>query len=372
MPSGFDAVYHRYRAFVRRALIRQHVCAADLDDVSQEVFVIVWRKLDGEVDERALRAWLYEVTRRVASNHRRGRGRHARKLSRLTDEPCGMHPHARELARQRLHRVADLVASLDPQQAKIFDWVHLHGVPGRTVAARLGVKLHIAYAQIHALRRDLEIALGASSTEGRGTFAWLALPWARWRWRLIPTGAVAAAIALSRPTDAATPSISWALSEPIPVAREPEPVFAYASRPPPRSPATPRPQPTRPRPRRSERAPSPAPALVVPAAAPVSTFVRWIPPPHAASTSAGPPAPTPGWWTGRFLDEHGRPIAHARVLCRRKVGGRRRPCYRRSVAPHTDADGRARIGPLVPGTYELLAMPSGSSTTALTPTVVRL
>ena len=378
MPSGFDALYRRYRGFVRRALVRQHVRTEDLDDVAQEVFVVVWRKLEGDVDERALRAWLYEVTRRVASNHRRGRGRHARKLSRLSVEPCGLHPDAREAARQRLQQVADLVASLDPDQARIFDWVHLHGVPGRIVAARLGVKLHVAYAQIHALRRDLDAALDTSSREQRA-LSWLAIPWARWRWALLPVGAAAAAIALSRTTVAATPSPPAPVPEPPPSTHVAEPVLAYATTTAsaPVETVRPRAEPPRPaRPPRDERVrPSPV-SITVPAAAPLGTFVKWIPQPRPSST----PTPTPtsvrasddNSWRGRFVDEHGRPLAHARVLCRRRIAGRRRPCFPRGAAPHTDAEGRVRVGPLAPGTYELLAMPVGASTTGLALTRIRI
>src|SRR5262249_12105651 len=44
--------------------------AADIDDLAQEVFLVVHRKL-GHFDGRNLRAWLYAITARTVSDHRR-------------------------------------------------------------------------------------------------------------------------------------------------------------------------------------------------------------------------------------------------------------------------------------------------------------
>src|SRR5262245_54373284 len=67
---AFAEVYAQYFRAMWRALRRLGVEPSGLDDAVQDVFVVVHRRL-AEFDGRSLRAWLYAIAVRVASDHRR-------------------------------------------------------------------------------------------------------------------------------------------------------------------------------------------------------------------------------------------------------------------------------------------------------------
>jgi RNA polymerase sigma-70 factor (ECF subfamily) len=102
--------------FVWRALARSGVRDADLRDATQDVFVVVSRRLDEREGTSSLTTWLYGIALRVAANYRRK----AHRYEELTGAPPEMtsvdDPEgtvASEQARERLARVLD---ELPPDQ----------------------------------------------------------------------------------------------------------------------------------------------------------------------------------------------------------------------------------------------------------------
>lgn len=74
-PLGFDeafTLHHRAVFRTARALVRD---AALAEDVTQEVFLRLYRNLDSTPGEELLRAWLLRVTMNVARNALRGQSR---------------------------------------------------------------------------------------------------------------------------------------------------------------------------------------------------------------------------------------------------------------------------------------------------------
>src|SRR5687767_11618308 len=76
-PLGFDeafTLHHRAVFRTARALVRDVGLA---EDVTQEVFLRLYRHLDSTPGEELLRAWLLRVTMNVARNTLRGQNRAA-------------------------------------------------------------------------------------------------------------------------------------------------------------------------------------------------------------------------------------------------------------------------------------------------------
>ena len=74
-PLGFDeafVLHHRAVFRTARALVRDPALA---EDVTQEVFLRLYRNLDATPGEELLRAWLLRVTMNVARNTLRGQSR---------------------------------------------------------------------------------------------------------------------------------------------------------------------------------------------------------------------------------------------------------------------------------------------------------
>src|SRR5688572_19587060 len=74
LPS-FAEVYASNVRYVWQSLRRLGVGPGDLDDVCQEVFVIVHRKLPSFDGRSQVRTWIYGIALRCASAYRRNRAR---------------------------------------------------------------------------------------------------------------------------------------------------------------------------------------------------------------------------------------------------------------------------------------------------------
>src|SRR5437867_3152137 len=67
----FDAIFHECAPFVWRVVQRLGVREADLDDVCQEVFLVVHRRLETYDGGSSVRTWVYGICLRIASDYRR-------------------------------------------------------------------------------------------------------------------------------------------------------------------------------------------------------------------------------------------------------------------------------------------------------------
>ena len=70
-PHDLAAIFREHAPYVWRVLRRMGVREADVEDVTQEVFVVVHRRLPEFEGRSAMRTWIYGICLRVASDHRR-------------------------------------------------------------------------------------------------------------------------------------------------------------------------------------------------------------------------------------------------------------------------------------------------------------
>src|SRR3954466_9748148 len=69
-PLVFADVYASHAAFVWRSMRRLGVRPGDIEDTCQEVFLVVHAKL-GDFTGGSIRAWLFAIAARVASDYRK-------------------------------------------------------------------------------------------------------------------------------------------------------------------------------------------------------------------------------------------------------------------------------------------------------------
>jgi RNA polymerase sigma-70 factor (ECF subfamily) len=156
-----DDVYRDNFAFVWRSAKRLGVGEASLDDVVQEVFVVVHRRLATFEGRSALRTWLFGITLRVVRDHKRSV---ARKVADGTVDPDTLRstlPGPAESmekseAVRLLYRVLD---EMDDERREIFVMADLEQVPIPEVAAALGINVNTAHARLRAARLTFEGAL---------------------------------------------------------------------------------------------------------------------------------------------------------------------------------------------------------------------
>jgi RNA polymerase sigma-70 factor (ECF subfamily) len=156
----FAQVYEQHAAFVWRSLRRLGVREADLEDVTQEVFVVVHRKLP-EFDGRStVKTWLFGICLRTSSDYRRRahvqREDIVETVPDTAQEPAAPELVARRQARAMLDRVLD---GLDEDKRATFVLFELEQVPMAEVASMTDVPLQTAYARLYAARRAVEAAL---------------------------------------------------------------------------------------------------------------------------------------------------------------------------------------------------------------------
>lgn len=156
IPGEFERVFRAYHGMVFRTAYRITGNAADAEDVSQTVFLRVFRR--GEPDEPMENEESY--LRRAAINASLDviRSRQASRTVELRDLPAEpAHHDSREL-RQALGRA---LARLKPRPAEIFTLRFLEGFSNPQIAKMLGLSQVLVAVIVHRTRQQLRKELGA-------------------------------------------------------------------------------------------------------------------------------------------------------------------------------------------------------------------
>jgi RNA polymerase sigma-70 factor (ECF subfamily) len=159
-PAGVPSlaeIFREHAPFVWRGLRRLGIPESDVEDVCQEVFVVVHRKLGDFEGRSSLRTWIYGIAARTASDYRRS-GRVRREV--VTDAPPetahegGQHDAvALRQARATLDRILD---ELDDDKRSVFVLYEIEELTMAEVADALGCPLQTAYSRLHAARKVVE------------------------------------------------------------------------------------------------------------------------------------------------------------------------------------------------------------------------
>jgi RNA polymerase sigma-70 factor (ECF subfamily) len=173
-PLAFEDVYRDELAFVWRSARRLGVREAALDDVVQEVFVIVHRRLAQFEGRSSLRTWLFGITLRVSRDHRRSAARRQAEvrpdvdLEALPATTQGPGESAERAEAVRL--LHGLLDELEDDRREIFVMSELEQLPMTDISVTLGLNLNTAYSRLRSARHDFEAALARHrARDGRGT-----------------------------------------------------------------------------------------------------------------------------------------------------------------------------------------------------------
>jgi RNA polymerase sigma-70 factor, ECF subfamily len=160
-PLLFSKVYANHFDFVWRAARGLGANPANTDDVVQEVFLIVHRKLDALENPDALRSWLFGITRRVCKDHRRAaarRGPHV-ELDQQREVNPDQDPQAHAMGRQELRVVEKYVERLDEDNRALFFLTLVEGLSIADAAKLLNLNANTTYSRVRVLRQDLQALL---------------------------------------------------------------------------------------------------------------------------------------------------------------------------------------------------------------------
>jgi RNA polymerase sigma-70 factor (ECF subfamily) len=158
--SSFHDLCSRYFDFVWKCA-RAFGCKSDeIDDVVQDVFLVVQRRLADLKEERLARAWIYSITRRVVSSQRRQRrerdSRAASDVDSLTSpdrSPLAAAEHNGEV-----RVLATLLDALDERKREVFVLSEILEMSGREIAETIGVPMNTVYSRLRAAREEFDAA----------------------------------------------------------------------------------------------------------------------------------------------------------------------------------------------------------------------
>jgi RNA polymerase sigma-70 factor, ECF subfamily len=155
----FEEMWVSCSPYVWRALQGLGVREADLDDVCQDVFLVVHRRLATFRGGCSARTWIYGICLRVASDYRRRPHRLREQTTAEAPDRAVPAEQDAELDRRRalawLDRVLD---TLDDPKREVFVLFEIEQVPMTEVAAAVGCPVVTAYARLYAARRHVEAA----------------------------------------------------------------------------------------------------------------------------------------------------------------------------------------------------------------------
>ena len=151
-----EELFSTHKAFVWRALRHFGVAEADLEDQTQEVFLIAHRCGD-ETGARYPRTWLYGIARRCASAYRRRS--HRRHECTVESMPEGADTRDPSV-RAEIDLLTRVFAALEEEKRAVFLLYEIEGMSMREVAEAVQCPLQVAYSRYYAARRELTRALG--------------------------------------------------------------------------------------------------------------------------------------------------------------------------------------------------------------------
>lgn len=168
----FNALYANEFGFVWRCLRALGVASADLDDATQEVFMILHRRLESLSEPEALRGWIYGVVRNVAANYKRGARRKAASVIALEHEPTmvtSKTPLDNALVQEAAHSLEQFLAGLDSNKREVFLLAEIEEWTIPEVARVTGVPVNTAYTRLRSARLEFERFLNQHRSENDRT-----------------------------------------------------------------------------------------------------------------------------------------------------------------------------------------------------------
>jgi RNA polymerase sigma-70 factor (ECF subfamily) len=171
-PLDVVAVHDLHASFVWCSLQRLGVRPSDLDDVFQEVFLVVHKRLHTFDGSSQLTTWLFGVCLRVAAAHRRRawfrRETPTDDLPDAEDAPS-RRPDELLAARQARALVARALDRLDLDKRAVFVMFEIDELPSEEIATMLGVPVGTVWSRLHAARKQFQAAVARLKAQtGRG------------------------------------------------------------------------------------------------------------------------------------------------------------------------------------------------------------
>ncbi len=152
--AEFDSLYRTHVDFVWRSLRRLGVREAALDDATQEVFLVVYRRLHEFRPGSSIKAWLFAIAQRTASDQRRWVRRKGNLLPLHDDiQASSRSPLDSAISREARDLVLQFLDQLDEGRRVAFILSDLEQMTAPEISAALHVNINTVYYRVASARR---------------------------------------------------------------------------------------------------------------------------------------------------------------------------------------------------------------------------
>ena len=160
VPS-FQQLCETYLAFVWRCARAFGSASNEIDDVVQDVFLVVQRRHAELTDAAVARSWIYGITRRMVSTHRRRRRRHDSEAPLDVDDlgSTDQSPLAAAEQQGQVRVLSALLEKLDERKREVFVLSEILEMSGREISETIGVPMNTVYSRLRAAREEFEASV---------------------------------------------------------------------------------------------------------------------------------------------------------------------------------------------------------------------
>ena len=161
---SFDEVYVEYADFVWRNARRLGVPASGAEDVVQEVFIVVQRRLSDYDGRAAMQSWIFGILVRVVRHYRRSYQRKDARCVPLEQDAGqynaslegGRSPSDQAESAERVRLLETLLGQLDEAKRTLLVLSELEGWTLREIAEYLGSNTNTVHSRLRAAKRAFE------------------------------------------------------------------------------------------------------------------------------------------------------------------------------------------------------------------------
>lgn len=169
---NFADVYDTWFDHVARWIHALGAPSADIEDLTQEVFLVVRRRMDA-FDGRNVAGWLYRIASRQVWQHRRRAwfkrvitGRFAADVDDIADEHHGADEFLE--SKEQRKKLEMILSRMSEKRRVVFGLFEVEGYSGEEIADMLDVPLNTVWTRLHYARKDFFEQLAQCDRLARG------------------------------------------------------------------------------------------------------------------------------------------------------------------------------------------------------------
>jgi RNA polymerase sigma-70 factor (ECF subfamily) len=162
----FDHVYAETFPAVWRTARRLGVVESAVDDVVQEVYVTVYRRLEQFEGRSSLKTWVFGILLHVVNNYRRSRRRKGagQATAAAVEDPAllideNLDPMEQVSRAEAGRIVRELLSELDEDKAAVFVLAELEGLSVPEIAQATSSNVNTVYSRLRAARKAFDRSL---------------------------------------------------------------------------------------------------------------------------------------------------------------------------------------------------------------------